>query len=315
MLGLIVVAPENGPGLRPDALMGALLGVPLLGRAIGGALPTQHAVSAVVVVPADLVERVREEVVERFSLDEVDQVVAGGPDFASALLAGLAALPADVEKVLVQNASQVLSPSGLADRVLASLSSDGAAAPAAALRGHVVADEDGGLMPLEIRPRLRTLQGPQAFTVERLRAALEDGQAEGATDAAELVALVGGSVTLVEGDADNLLLEDEADISRAVEVFSRRAVDYAFLYPRDLLPEDPLKKALAQGEPLEAPRLEDGLEDGAGDGAADEREPREDERAADDPGQTQTFDMSTALPVGDDTQRMEPAPAEDSDVY
>lgn len=295
MLGLIVVAPENGPGLRPDALLEPLLGVPLLGRAIGGALPTQHAVTAVLVVPADLVERVREEVVERFALDEVDQVIAGGPDFASALRAGLEALPADVEQVLVQNASQGLSPSGLADRVVASLS-EGAAAPAAALRGHVVADEDGSLMPLEIRPRLRALQGPQAYTVERLRAALEDGQAEGATDAAELVALVGGSVTLVEGDADNLLLEDEADVSRAVEVFSRRAVDYAFLYPRDLLPEDPLKKALAQGGPVEAPSLdEDDVED--------------------DRDSTQTFDMSATLPAGDETQRMAPAPAEDSDVY
>lgn len=295
MLGLIVVAPENGPGLRPDALLEPLLGVPLLGRAIGGALPTKDAVTAVLVVPADLVERVREEVIERFALDEVDHVVAGGPDFASALRAGLEALPEDVERVLVQNASQALSPSGLADRVVASLSSDGAAAPAAALRGHVVADEDGGLMPLEIRPRLRALQGPQAFTVERLRAALSDGQAEGSTDAAELVALVGGSVTLVDGDADNLLLEDEADVSRAVEVFSRRAVDYAFLYPRDLLPEDPLKKALEAGAPADAPAAYD-------DG--------EEER-----GTTQTFEMASVLPEGDETQRMAPAPHEDSDAY
>ncbi len=306
MLGLIVVAPDNGPGLRPDALLEPLLGVPLLSRAIGGALPTKDAVTAVLVVPADLVERVREEVVERFRLDEVEQVVAGGPDFASALRAGLEALPSDIERVLVQNASQVLSPSGLADRVAASLSSDGAAAPAGPVRGNVVADEDGGLMPLEIRPRLRALQGPQAFTVERLRAALLDEQADGCTDAAELVAQLGGAVTLVDGDGDNLLLEDDADVSRAVEVFSRRAIDYAFLYPRDLLPEDPLRKALEQGEASSAPALDD---DGAEGDADDER------------GTTQTFEMSSVLPDQrgeredhDETQRMAPAPAEDSDA-
>ena len=38
-----------------------------------------------------------------------------------------------------------------------------------------------------------------------------------------------------------------ADASRALEVFSRRAVDFAFVYPKDLLPEDPLAKALATG--------------------------------------------------------------------
>lgn len=300
MLGLIVVAPENGPGLRPDALLEPLLGVPLLSRAIGGALPTKDAVTAVLVVPADLVERVKEEVIDRFGLDEVERVVAGGPDFASAVRAGLDALPSDIETVLVQNASQVLAPTGLADRVVAALSSDGAAAPAASVRGNIIADEDGGLMPLEIRPRLRSLQGPQAFSCERLRQALSDEHADGATDVAELVAQLGGAVTLVEGDGDNLLLEDSADVSRAVEVFSRRAVDYAFLYPKDLLPEDPLKKALEAGEPTDALSLDD--EGEAAQGGDNGPEP------------TQTFEMSSVLPPSDETQRMAPAPNEDSDA-
>lgn len=301
MLGLIVVAPENGPGLRPDALLDSLLGVPLLSRAIGGALPVKDAVTAVLVVPADLVERVKEEVVGRFALDEVEQVIAGGPDWASAVRAGLEALPDDIDRVLVQNASQVLSPSGLADRVMASLSHDGAAAPAGPVRGSVVAEEDGSLMPLEIRPRLRALQGPQAFTVDRLRAALSDPHADACTDAAELIAQTGGTVTLVDGDGDNLLLEDDADVSRAVEVFSRRAVDYAFLYPKDLLPEDPLKKALEAGEPVMAPSLGDDDDDST-------------EQDSTEQDSTQTFEMSKVLPEGDESERFAPAPSEDSDA-
>jgi 2-C-methyl-D-erythritol 4-phosphate cytidylyltransferase len=249
MLGLIVVAPENGQGLSPDALLEPLLGVPLLSRAIGGALPTSEPVYAVLVVPADLVERVRVEAVERFGLDEVEQVCAGGPDLIGALRAGLEALPPEVERVLVQLASRVLAPLELCDRVLAALPDEGAAAPAAAVSGLAVAEEDGRLSPLEIRPRIKLLQGPQAFTRGCLARVLEDQCGD---DPAESAALAGVHVALVEGDPDNLLLAVPADVSRAVEVFSRRAVDYAFLYPRDLLPEDPLKRALGPGEPIGA---------------------------------------------------------------
>jgi hypothetical protein len=80
--------------------------------------------------------------------------------------------------------------------------------------------------------------------VATLKAAL-DG--EGA-DEIEAVARSGASVALVEGDDDNHLLRGSADLSRALEVFSRRAADYAFVYPSDLLPDDPLQKALDPSE-------------------------------------------------------------------
>lgn len=262
MLGLIVVAAENGPGLSPSALLENLLGAPLLARAIAGSLPVDEAVTGVLVVPHDLVDRVKAEVVDRFGLDEIDRVVAGGPDRAGALRAGLEALPKDVDFVLVQDAGRVLVPQGLVDRVVAAARSSEAAAPAVALKGHVVADEGGNLVPLDIRPRLRELQGPQAFRVQTLRAALgaagEDPTDSGAPSSAQsdgqeadLVAQQGANVVLVAGDADNILLKDAADVSRALEVFARRAVDYAFLYPRDLLPEDPLKAALDPGEMID----------------------------------------------------------------
>jgi hypothetical protein len=117
------------------------------------------------------------------------------------------------------------------------------------LKDAVVADDVGALMPLDVRPRLRAMQGPQCFKVATLKQALSSWADQTVTDGverteAELVAQSGATVTLVNGDDDNMLLRDSADASRALEVFSRRAVDYAFLYPKDLLPEDPLARAL-----------------------------------------------------------------------
>ncbi len=244
MLGLIVLTADTGAGLAPRALLDQLLGAPLLARGIAGALPTEEAVTGVVVVPADLVDTVRTDVIERFGLDEIDRIVAGGPDRKSALLAGLSALPADVDIVIVHEGARVLTPVGLADAVVSAARKGDAAICAVRLKDIVGVDDGGSLMPLDSRPGLRALQGPAAYKVSVLKAALENGE----DDEVEAVARAGGSVTLVDGDDDNRLLRDGADVSRALEVFSRRAADYAFVYPGDLLPDDPLHKALDPSE-------------------------------------------------------------------
>jgi 2-C-methyl-D-erythritol 4-phosphate cytidylyltransferase len=247
MLGLIVLTAENGTGLAPHGLFDPLLGAPLLARAIACALPSEEAVTGVLVVPGDLVARAKADVVDKYGLDEIDRVVAGGPDRRAALLAGLEALPSDVDVVLVQEGARVLVPTGLPDRVAAAARAGEAAAPAQPLRDLIVADDEGSLVSLDVRPRLRVLQGPQAFRVAHLREALAR-DVSGALSEAEAIAVAGGSIAGVPGDDDNLLLRDGADVSRALEVYSRRAVDYAFVYPRDLLPDDPLRSALDPGE-------------------------------------------------------------------
>jgi 2-C-methyl-D-erythritol 4-phosphate cytidylyltransferase len=256
MLGLIVLCPEEGAGLPPHALLDSLLGAPLLARGIAGALPADDGVTGVLVVPADLADRAKLDVVDRFGLDEVDRIVVGGPDRASALRAGLEALPADVDLVVVQEGARALAPIGLVDRVAAALRTvraDGrpvdVAAPALAPPDVVVVDEDGVVVPLDARPRLRVLQGPSVWRVAALRSVVGSGSA----DDVEGAARAGHVVALVDGDGDNRLLRDAADVSRAVEVFARRAADYVFVYPADLLPDDPLQKAL---DPVEARTLE-----------------------------------------------------------
>lgn len=244
MLGLIVITADTGAGLLPHALFDSLLGAPLLARGIAGGLPTGEAVTGVLVVPADLVDRARAEVVERFGFDEIDRVVAGGPDRKRALQAGLAALPADVDFVIVQEGARALSPSKLADAVVAAARNADAAIAAVIIRDVVGADEGGSLVALDVRPSLRALQGPAVYRVATLKAALETD----AADEVEAVARTGATVALVDGDDDNRLLSSSADVSRALEVFSRRAADYAFVYPSDLLPEDPLQGVLDPSE-------------------------------------------------------------------
>jgi 2-C-methyl-D-erythritol 4-phosphate cytidylyltransferase len=245
MLGLIVITADAGAGLPPQALFDPLLGAPLLARGVAAALPTGEAVTAVLVVPNDLIERAKADVVDRFGLDEVDRVVAGGPDRKAAIKAGLAALPDDVDVVLIQEGARCLVPVKVADAVVAAARAGDAAVPAAPLRDLVAADEGGSLVALDVRPSLRALQGPAAFKRATLAAALA---ADGDAPELEAAARAGANVALIDGDDDNRLLRDSADVGRAIEVFSRRAADYAFIYPSDLLPDDPLQKALDPSE-------------------------------------------------------------------
>jgi 2-C-methyl-D-erythritol 4-phosphate cytidylyltransferase len=245
MLGLIVLTADVGAGLPSRSLLDQLLGAPLLARGIAGGLPTDEAVTGVVVVPADLVDIVRADVIERFGLDEIDRVVAGGPDRKSALLAGLSALPADIDIVVVQEGARVLTPVGLVDAVVKAARAGDAGIAAVTSADVIAADEGGGLVPLDSRPSLRVLQGPAAYKVAVLKSALETQIDD---DEVEAVARAGGRVLLVDGDDDNRLLRSSADVSRALEVFARRAADYAFVYPSNLLPDDPLHTAVDAGE-------------------------------------------------------------------
>lgn len=244
MLALIVLAPERGCGLPPLALLEPLLGAPLLARSVAAALPVDEAVTGVLAVPGALAERVRAEVLERFGLDEVDHIVDAGVDRRSALTAALEALPAEVDHVVVQEGARVLVPGGLVERVVAAARQRGGSAiPVIASRGLVRTDAGGHVARVDDAAGLKTLQGPACYRVDQLRAALASQQEF--ESELELLLAAGGVVTPVEGDDDNFLLCRDADVSRAVEVFARRAVDFAFIYPRDLLPDDPLARALS----------------------------------------------------------------------
>jgi 2-C-methyl-D-erythritol 4-phosphate cytidylyltransferase len=263
MLGLIILAIEEENGGAAFIPSEDLLGVRILARSIAGALPTKESISGVLVVPEAIVNSVREDVVQEFGLDEIDRVVRGGQDRWSSLQAGLEALPADLDWVVIQDGNRPLVPMGLLDRVLEAAKQGDAAAPAVLVKEPLgQLNPDGNLLGAENREQLRSLQGPQVYRRSALEDIVSQQKNEGGqnTDVAMYAVTKGVQVALVEGDEDNLVIRDQRDIGRSLEAFSRRAVEYAFLYPRGMLPDDPLKDALAPGEGnLDGDMFEDDL--------------------------------------------------------
>ncbi len=200
----VVVAGGGGTrfgGLKQFAL---LAGRPMIEWSVSAlACPDR----CVVVVPADHV-------------DEVDiagvRVVAGGQTRSGSVRAGLNALPATADRVLIHDGARPLITREVVGRVIAALD-----------------DAEGAVPVVPVTDTLRTTTGepadrtafvavqtPQGFWVESIRQAL--GNDSEATDDATLVTRSGGRVVHVDGDASNLKVTVADDLAMAESVLQHR---------------------------------------------------------------------------------------------
>lgn len=230
MIGVIVVFPVPEAGVQPVGPGRELLGAPLVARAIAAACPVEQQVRAAVAVPMADLELVRDEIVPRFGLTEVVEVFPVGADYLGTLRRGLEIVGSDVELVLVHDGRRPLVTHDLCGRVVELAREQGAAALALRPADRLVRWRDDNQLDRQPEP-VALLQSPQVARAGAVTQALEHAT----PDAADLVALLNGAgiaVAALTGDRDNLLVRDEADLARCIEVWSRRAVEYPFLWPR-----------------------------------------------------------------------------------
>lgn len=145
----------------------------------------------------------------------VEAVVTGGATRSASVRAGLAAVPDEIEIILVHDAARPLAPVAVFERAIAAVA-DGAdaAVPVVPVIDTIRQrhpDREGSVT-LD-RTTLRSVQTPQAFAAAALRRA-HRGDPE-ATDDVGLVEALGGRVVEVEGDPVNLKLTHEADLAVA----------------------------------------------------------------------------------------------------
>lgn len=206
----VVVAAGRGERLAaglPKAFVG-LAGRTLLERTLE-AVAASGVIDRVVVVLPPGVDPV-----------EVGTAVAvpGGPTRQSSVAAGLAALPGDVDVVLVHDAARALAPPELFRRVVAAVR-DGhdAVVPVVPVTDTVRA-LDGGVVD---RAGLRAVQTPQGFRRDALVAAHAALPGE-ATDDAGLIERHGGRVHLVDGDEEAFKVTTPLDLRLAEAVVAWR---------------------------------------------------------------------------------------------
>ncbi|MEJ1155104.1 2-C-methyl-D-erythritol 4-phosphate cytidylyltransferase [Microbacterium marmarense] len=142
-------------------------------------------------------------------------VVVGGPTRQASVAAGLAALRADIEIVLVHDAARALTPPAVFERVIAEIEAGAPAAIPVLPVVDTIKRVDGSTITAHVdRSRLAAAQTPQGFRREVLDAAYRSATAE-FTDDAALVAEAGHRVAVVDGDARSFKITTRDDLERA----------------------------------------------------------------------------------------------------
>ena len=145
-------------------------------------------------------------------------IVAGGARRQDSVAAGMRALPADVDVVLIHDAARPFADASLIDRVLAGVAEAGAAVPATRVRDTVKRVPAGGDRIAETVPRedLWLAQTPQGFRRGILEEAMarQDPSAP-ATDDGMVAEMAGHAVKIVQGDERNVKITTPEDLSAA----------------------------------------------------------------------------------------------------
>ncbi|MFN2540396.1 MAG: 2-C-methyl-D-erythritol 4-phosphate cytidylyltransferase [Mycobacteriales bacterium] len=194
-VGVVVPAAGTGTRLGPGApkALRDLAGEPLLVHAVRRLRGCPSVGSVVVAAPpAELAQ------VQALLPDAI--VVAGGAERQDSVAAGLAALPAEVDLVLVHDAARALVPVEVVEAVVTALRGGAAAAvPVLAVADTVKqVAVDGRVVRTVPRSDLRCAQTPQGFQRSVLEAAHRSASAS-ATDDAGLVEAAGVPVMTVPG--------------------------------------------------------------------------------------------------------------------
>jgi 2-C-methyl-D-erythritol 4-phosphate cytidylyltransferase/2-C-methyl-D-erythritol 2,4-cyclodiphosphate synthase len=146
------------------------------------------------------------------------RAVAGGARRQDSVANGLAALPADVDVVLVHDAARPFADAAILDRVIEATERVGAAVPAVPARDTVKRIDPSRRVVAETIPRdeIWLAQTPQGFRRAVLVEAVALGQSGvDATDEAMLAEGAGHDVAVVEGDERNVKITTPGDLAAA----------------------------------------------------------------------------------------------------
>jgi 2-C-methyl-D-erythritol 4-phosphate cytidylyltransferase len=217
-MSVAVVIPAAGAGQRLGGTAKpfvTLAGRPLLAHTLQPFLDDTRVACIVVALPAAHAAHPPQWLC---SVDARIRIVAGGVERGDSVRAGLAAVPSEIDVVLIHDAARPLVTREVVDRAIAA-----AERGLCAVVGVPVADtiqevdDTGRIITTPDRALLRQAQTPQAFPraiiVDAYARAAADGV--GATDDAALVTRYGGVVFVIEGDRENLKVTTPADVAVA----------------------------------------------------------------------------------------------------
>ena len=202
-----------------------LAGQPILLRAIRPFLEASGVECVAVALPPDLAARPPAWLT---GADPRVRVVAGGATRGESVAAAVAALPPEVDVVLVHDGARPLVERALVERCLqAAASGQSVVSGVPAVDTLKEVDERRRVVCTPRRGRYWHAQTPQAFPRQLLESAYRRAREEGVqgTDDASLIERFGGEVTMIEGSPRNIKVTRPEDLILAERLLASAGDD------------------------------------------------------------------------------------------
>lgn len=162
------------------------------------------------------------DVASEFHISKLRSVVAGGDSRSESVENGLAALPERTGFVCIADGARPLTTESVITSTVEAAQKTGAAAAAVPVRDSLKRVTGGKITSSVDRNGLYQVQTPQVFDVIKYRAARTLAKDEDMTDDTAYFEKAGFPVAYVQGDASNIKITYEEDLTLAEAIFERR---------------------------------------------------------------------------------------------
>ena len=223
MLTAIIVAAGSSKRAGFDKLVAKIAGRPVIQHTLA-AFENAICVNDVIVVSRATVAM--RHFIAKTNLRKIRRVVRGGTRRQDSVQAGLNALDAEVEFVVVHDAARPLITSREIERVFAAARKHGAAALAAPITDTLkVADANQVVSGSIDRENVFAMQTPQIFRRDLLSHAYEQVKRDSLTVTDEVSAIehAGGRIVIVPAEDQNFKITYAGDLLLAEAILKQRA--------------------------------------------------------------------------------------------
>ena len=227
MISAILVAAGRGTRMGPgvDKHFLEVGGRPIVGYT-WQALDRAPSVAQIIVVVRDGLQEAFRDLAKQLGFRKPYQLVLGGKERQDSVWNGLQALSPQTEIVLIQDGARPCLSGELIARTVQAARETGAAVAAERITDTIKESEDGAVIWRTVdRSRLWSVQTPQTFRTEVIRAALSRVRERGlqVTDDTAACELIGQPVRLVESLALNPKVTSPKDLPLIELLLRQRA--------------------------------------------------------------------------------------------
>lgn len=221
----VIVAAGSSQRMGKDKILMPIKGKPVIAYTLE-AFEKAECIDEIIVVTKLANIGIISDICNEYGITKASKVVCGGKCRLESSIAGVAAVSEDADIIAIHDGARPFVTPAVIERCVNAARADGASAPAINATDTVrILNKKGGVASTPDRSLVALVQTPQVFSAELIRNALIKAHERDLpiTDDCSAVEALGGKITIVTGDIDNIKLTTAHDICIAERIVEERS--------------------------------------------------------------------------------------------